>query len=419
MRARVPAWLGIILVLVTSTVSADDRPTYDMQDLRRIARSIHPTLASAEAAIDASDGYLRQARAWPNPSLEISFGRGHARDGSGARTESQFHLVQTIELAGIRRWRARLAEANLRGAGIDRALAGIAVDSALDRLVYSALLEERRAEIARESAGVAARLHDLSARRVELGEASPLEAVKARSEQFARRNNVLAAEGALAASRSALNLFCGGLLTEGYRIAESLASAGGDDLPADLAERLLARNPLLLGTAIAVEKAQARVEISRREALPGIDVFVGHEIELDRMASSVGAGLTIPLWNRNRGAVAAAMAEEAGSAANASVLAIELEISLEQASAAYRTALATVRLHDEGWAAASRQALNIATFSFENGEASLLDVLDAQRSYLEATLAEAESRAGLALARSEIEALIAGPLSPEESDDDR
>jgi hypothetical protein len=46
-------------------------------------------------------------------------------------------------------------------------------------------------------------------------------------------------------------------------------------------------------------------------------------------------------------------------------------------------------------------------------------VLDAQRSYLKATLAEAESRAGLALARSEIEALIAGPLSPEESDDDR
>jgi outer membrane protein TolC len=65
----------------------------------------------------------------------------------------------------------------------------------------------------------------------------------------------------------------------------------------------------------------------------------------------------------------------------------------------------------------TRQSLDIATFSFENGEASLLDVLDAQRSFLSVSLAEAESWASLALSRAEIERLIAGPLELENTDD--
>jgi cobalt-zinc-cadmium efflux system outer membrane protein len=98
---------------------------------------------------------------------------------------------------------------------------------------------------------------------------------------------------------------------------------------------------------------------------------------------------------------------------------MELETALEHASAAYRGALAAIRLHEEGWTAAARQSLDIATFSYENGEASLLDVLDAQRSHLGVRLAEAESWAELALARAEIERLIAGPLGLENTDETR
>jgi cobalt-zinc-cadmium efflux system outer membrane protein len=79
--------------------------------------------------------------------------------------------------------------------------------------------------------------------------------------------------------------------------------------------------------------------------------------------------------------------------------------------------LAEVGLHEEGWTQAAKKSLDIATFSFENGEASILEVLDAQRSYLEVSLAEAESWAGLALARADIERLIAGPIDSESTDE--
>jgi cobalt-zinc-cadmium efflux system outer membrane protein len=101
--------------------------------------------------------------------------------------------------------------------------------------------------------------------------------------------------------------------------------------------------------------------------------------------------------------------------ADAHALVIELRRALEQSIAGYRTAEAALRLHQEGWTASAAQALDIATFSFENGEASLLEVLDAQRSYLTVRSAEAESWASLALARADIERLLAAPLDSENS----
>ena len=411
--------LGIVLAAFTPAVAEPSESSYSLQELRAIARSAHPTLDSAEAALEAASGSLRQARAYPNPEIVVGVGRGRPRDGGDSRSENTIALLQPIELPGIRRWRARAAELRLRGVEFDRALAETIVDSTVARLTYTALLERGRAEIARESAEVASRLHELLARRVELGESSPLEAVKARSEWFARRREVLDAETSLETARSALNLFCGGRLAEGFVIAEMLEDPGAIALPADLVTRLRTRSPVLLRAAIAVEEAQARTGVAKKEVFPRFAVFAGHETELDRKATSVGVGLTIPLWNRNRGEIAAASAAHVRVTADARALTLELETALGQVSAMYRRAMSAIRLHQEGWTATAKQSLDIATFSFENGEASLLDVLDAQRSYLGVSLAEVEAWAALALARAEIERLIAGPVELENTDEAR
>jgi cobalt-zinc-cadmium efflux system outer membrane protein len=411
--------LGIALAFFTPVAVGDTETSYSLKELQAIARPAHPTLESAEAAVEAAAGMLQQARAYPNPGIAVGVGRGRPRDGGASRSESAIELVQPIELPGIRRWRTRSAELRARAVELDRVLARTVVDSAVSRLVYTALLEQRRAEIAEESADVAFRLHELLERRVELGESSPLEAVKARSEWFARRRDVVDAKSALEAARSALNLFCGGRLPEAYAIAETLDGPAAIALPDDLVDRLRMQNPALLRSGIAIEEAQARTEVARKEVFPRFDVFASHETELDRKATSVGVGLTIPLWNRNRGEVAAAAAEHARATANTRVLAQEFERSLARAIAAYKGALSAIRLHHDGWTATARQALDISTFSFENGEASLLDVLDAQRSYLGVRSAEAESWAALALARADIELLLAGPLEPENTDETR
>ena len=419
MQSRWPVLLGIAAALFTPLAADMTESSYSLNELRAVARSAHPTLESAEAGVEVATGLLQQAGAYPNPGIALGVGRGKPRDGGDSRSESAIEFVQPIELPGLRRWRKRSAELRTQGAEIDRVLARAVVDSTVSRLVYTVLLERRRAEIARESAGVASRLHELLKRRVELGESSPLEAIKARSEWFARRRDVVDAESALEAARTGLNLLCGGRLPDGDRIAETLEGLGAKPLPPDLTDRLRRQNPTLLRAGIAIEEAQARTEVARKEVFPRFDVFAGHEVELDRTGTNVGLGLTIPLWNRNRGEIASASAAQVRATAESRVLTQEYERSLARVVAAYNGARAAIELHADGWTATARQALEISTFSFENGEASLLDVLDAQRSYLGVRSAEAESWAALALAWADIELLLGSPLESENGDEAR
>jgi cobalt-zinc-cadmium efflux system outer membrane protein len=412
-------FVGIFLAAVGPAGAEPSAPKFTLHELRIIARDAHPTLDSAAAALQVAAGFERQAGAYPNPDAAFMWGKGRPRAGGTSRSETGFVVRQPIELPGIRRWRARAAELGLRGAEFERLQAQSVVDSTVARLTYGILLEERRTEIARESAEVARRFHELLLRRAELGESSPLEAVRAESEWFARRRDVLDAEGALEVTRSALDLFCGGRLGRRFEIAETLKGEELTPLPSDLVERLRSQNPLLLRVEAAIEEAQARVELADKQTLPGFDLFLGYENELDRTAWSLGVGLMIPIWNRNRGAVEAAGAEGDRAAADRRALIVELETALAQAVTEFQRASSASRLHGEGWTAAAQRALDIAIFSFENGEATLFEVLDTQRSYLDVVLTEAEASAEIALARAEIELLIGGPWKSEAIDESR
>jgi cobalt-zinc-cadmium efflux system outer membrane protein len=289
------------------------------------------------------------------------------------------------------------------------------IDSTVSRLVVSVLYEQSHEATALQSVKVTALLLELLERRVELGESPPLEAVRARTEWFARRRDLAYTEAALDTATVALNLFCGGRLPDNYTIAETLEGPGAIALPANLAERLWDGNLHLLRARVTMEKTEVRTSVARKERFPRVGVFAGYETELDRTASNVGVAITIPLWNRNRGEITVTTAEHARATADLRALQVELETALEGATAAYRRARAVIHLYEEGWSEAAMQSLEIATFSFRNGESSLLEVLDAQRALLNVNVAEARSWAALATARAEIERLIAGSLESENS----
>jgi outer membrane protein, heavy metal efflux system len=419
MLARGSLALGVIALMAVSAAADPAVSTYTIDRLEEIARSVHPNLDAVGAAIEQAEGILRQAQAYPNPTLALAGGRGTPRDGGGSRSEMSFALVQPIELPGVRKWRARIEELRLERAEVERAVALSVIEATVARLAYTVLGAERRVEIVRESALVAERLHELLARRVEFGESSPLEAVRARAEWFARRRNVLDADGALDAARSALNVFCGGQLGASYGVIDRLDGTSPAELPDDLVERMKTANPVLRRAGSTVRQAEAAIESEKKAVLPRIDVVAGHETELDRTANAVGVGVTIPLWNRNRGAIDAATANRRRVTREVDLLLVDLETELSLATAEYRRARAAIELHAEGWTAATEESLRVSTFSFANGEASLLEVLDAQRADLEVQLAEADARTALHLARTEIERLIGGRLDVEVNDEVR
>ena len=128
-------------------------------------------------------------------------------------------------------------------------------------------------------------------------------------------------------------------LAEGrYAVARSeLAGIAGLD-PTEPPEpegqlELPARKPAALSQLIAgalehrsdlqafregVEAARARIDLARRDAVPNLTLggFVGREDGVDRLAGGT-IGIRIPLFDRNRGAIAAARASHRQAVADA------------------------------------------------------------------------------------------------------
>jgi outer membrane protein, heavy metal efflux system len=388
---------------------------YGLEELRAEARAQHPTLASAQAAIDAAEALLRQQRLLEDPVTR--FESGAAESGAESGTEWSLEVSQRIPLLGHRRWRIRSSEAGVERARSDHLGLEALVEYEVGRLWVEAVLAERTAEVAAQGEAIAEQLLVLIERRVEAGEAPPLETLRARTEWFERRRLSLESTRRLASAKEALDIFCHRSLGRDFELLGELDSLGALPPLEELAARLLDANPLLLSQRASVAESEALRAVEQRGSLPDFEFSVSRESELDKDATIAGVALRIPIWNRNQAAIAAADANLNMSRALLSSLTLDLELELEQAIVDYRVAAEALALYEAGWRAAAFDAVEIAGFSFEHGESSLLELLDAQRSFLEVGLAEAETRARLTLARLRIEYLVGEPLNEVHSDE--
>jgi cobalt-zinc-cadmium efflux system outer membrane protein len=87
---------------------------------------------------------------------------------------------------------------------------------------------------------------------------------------------------------------------------------------------------------------------------------------------------------------------------------IELAASLERARQALDTASAQAAILTDRLLPAAARSLELARFSFREGEISLLDLLDAQRTFRETQREAIASRFALAVALADVRRLV-GP----------
>ncbi len=98
---------------------------------------------------------------------------------------------------------------------------------------------------------------------------------------------------------------------------------------------------------------------------------------------SVGAMVTLPLLDRNQGAVAAARAERAGAAAAHEAAVLSAQAELASARSRYEHAQRAVQLYSDRARVLARQNLAVVSQSYELGRLTVFDVLNEQRRYLD------------------------------------
>ena len=300
-----------------TTPAAQMRPALTLAELERMALENNPTLPQAASEIEAARGRATQAGVLPNPTIgytgaEIS--RGPVIRGG----EHGVFAEQTIPLGGklglsrqIFNREATQAEA-LRDVQRQRILTDVRI------LYYAALAAERRVAVRQNLSALGAEAVTVTRQLFNTGAADRPDVLTAEIE--ARQLHV--------ALETAQN--------DRYRVWHRLAALIGDpsltprpldgsidvsipELQRDvIIQEILAQSPELNATRAAIERAQAALARARREPVPDLILRASGQYNRELLESNgrpvgweagVDVGFTIPLFNRNQGAIAESRAE--------------------------------------------------------------------------------------------------------------
>jgi hypothetical protein len=156
----------------------------------------------------------------------------------------------------------------------------------------------------------------------------------------------------------------------------------------------LLSHPEVKAALARFEASEASLEAEVRRQYPELKFGPAYANEegLDRLG--IAAGLTLPLWNRNRKGIA----EAEGRRAEARLAAIDVWRSLVCDAAAAEALLSGLRAHPAVPASGRREADTL----FAAGELSPLEYLGVREEILDQELSEAEWRRDVALAAAEL-----------------
>lgn len=394
LRAAGLAMLAASLVSAPPAL-ADPAPAYEVL-IERLART--PATLEAEALHDAAEARARQARALPNPSVgletENAYGSGPYSGFDSA--ESTLFINQPLELWGQRDARIQAARAEADVAGLRRDQAHWLAAGRLALAYAEAEAAVLRHDLAREVLSLTQEDRQAARALVDEGREPALRALQADSEVAMSR--ALLDEARANRDAALARLSAVALLDEP---ATSIRPSLLDRVPGPLVD--VFDEPLTIQVARAeLGAARSLVTVEQRRARPDVSASLGiQRFEESRdEAFSFGLSLSVPLFDRNKGAIGAAQAQQ--RAAEARLAASRLEALAErQAAQASRDASHSRTQAADSGVVAAEEAYRLARIGFDAGRISLLELRSARAALISARHATVDAR--LARVRAEID----------------
>ena len=328
-------------------------------------------------AIEAS---VLQAGVRPNPDLAASI-----EDLRKATRTTTIQLNQALELGGKRAARIGAAEQGRDAAYADLAAKRAEIRAVVITAFFDVLTAQERVSLAQSSVELSQRATTVASKRVLAGKVSPVEETKARVAEANVRLELNQAKSELAIARRRLAATWG---DSSPRFAQANGQLGTlPALPAasDLAERIVGA-PALSRARIEVDRRMALAEVEKTRRTPNVTVSVGvkRAEDLGRNQAIVGVSIPLPLFDRNQGNLLEALRRTDKARDELSATQVRVSSDIAQAYGQFTTSRQAVDALQQEILPGAQSAYDAATKGFEFGKFNFLDVLDAQRTLLQA-----------------------------------
>ncbi len=369
-------WLSL-LVLSVPIVAATRGAAQSPPTLRQVVEAAlqrNPDLLQARLRVDSAHGERRIARALPNPTLAGIPG-----------TPYQYSVGLPIDLTPERFYRTRAAQQGEVATELFRQDAIRLVVFSVRSGFYDLLLADAGRQIALEQRDIFQQLLSADSVRLRAGDLPERDLVKSELE-FARAEATLTrAEAGVRAARLGLQALMG--VTDpdtGFRVSGELQSAPRLAVPFDsLVPLALARRPDIAAAREQVDQSRSLRALATANLfpVPFVSLVYQHQPFESGLRYAFGVALPVPLfyWNggeRQRAGASLAAAEVAVQRAR-----VQIESDVAVAVGSFRSAQVLAARYQSGLLEKSAAALETSRFAYQQGAVSLLELLDAIRTY--------------------------------------
>jgi cobalt-zinc-cadmium efflux system outer membrane protein len=442
MNPRVPTAVLCGLASLAVPVRAGNVPepqelpaTLRLADAINLFRTRGLDLLLADAAVESAHGDLRSAKAIVNPQVNLSLGSTKNYDPSLCSDPNQCsataYSIGVADqgalfdfLTGKHGLRVDVASHGLESATLSRTDAERTGAFAVKQQYLVAALAKESLAFAVESRESSAETLRLVGLRYDAGAVSEADVARAEAAKLEADQAVDQATQGLRQAKVNLAFLLGvrhavpdfdlGAEFQRATVPEVLASATRDELLAlGFRER-----PDLKAIQAQKARAEAAVNLAKRQRIPDLGLSLEYSQQgsgqeaIQPPTTTVGMNLTLPLFNQNQGEITKAQADLRTQDLQGAKLEAQIVNDVEGGFAAYVSARSQVERMDSRLLERTQRARDLVRIQYEKGAASLLELLDAQRTLIAAHVERLQDLTNYWTAVFQLEQAVGKDLRP-------
>jgi cobalt-zinc-cadmium efflux system outer membrane protein len=411
--------LGLLTAGFATTTAHAQQQSFSWEQVREKFLATNPTLRAQAQSIESTRAGEITAGLRPNPQFQND------------TTSSTIGIYQEFEVAGKRPARIQSARLATSISQTDFADNRRTLVFNLRQVFISALQAKSELDFARDNLANYQKVIDLNRLMLQQGAISRGDFLKIELQMLQFQTDLDDATLALRTAKATLRALLGpGNLPQDFDIQGELRAVPLDKSLSELEQLALANRPDLKSAETGREKASADLRLARANRWPDPTIgtsflHTGNEIggpswfqpfyPKGSASNAMGLGIAsiaIPVFNRNQGEVARAKSEQLRTDFLAQAARNQVLQDVQTAHASFESSRDRVRRYEQTYLSRAKESLDIQEFSFRNGAASILDFLDAERTYRATQLAYRQQLATYLTNLAQLEAAVGTPLTP-------
>ncbi|CAD0221057.1 TolC family protein [Chryseobacterium sp. JV274] len=380
--------LSVVLLSITG-MKAQEKELLQFEDYLSLVGNKNLGYASQKYNVSMAEASIQTANMFSDPQLEMETSNNGVKQNMGYVYGAS--IGWTLELGGKRKARVNLArnQSELSKIQLQDFFRNLRADASLgyiDALKSKALLE-----VQQDSYENMQQLAKSDSIRYKLGTISLVTSKQSKLEAASLLNEVYQAESAEEQALTSLSVFLGDSKIAGRDVAGDFNAFNRDFSIDDLILQALNERADLLAAKQNTEVAKSQINLEKANRMIDLGISAGaerhteatNEIAPSPTVNAVKMGISIPLKFSNRRNAGLKIAEMAHSQAEVEYKQIEQGIKAEvmQAYQQYTATQKQLRQFHNGMLSEAQSILAGITYSYKRGESSILEVLNAQRTY--------------------------------------